>query len=97
MRWALGLDTHPTKIASMGGTYIHKDDREAPQVHAVMCKYAGRDVLMTFETRSGLTNTEAGMGAEYPFLVDRPICAHFAAGASCSSWAAILVMRRASW
>jgi hypothetical protein len=24
--------------------------------------------MMTFETRSGFTNTEAGMGAEYPFL-----------------------------
>jgi len=73
MRWALGLDTHPTKIASMGGTYIHKDDQEAPQVHAVMYEYAGRDVLLTFETRSGLTNTEAGMGAEYPFLDKRKV------------------------
>ena len=73
MRWALGLDTHPTKIAFMGGTYIHKDDQEAPQVHAVMYEYAGRDVLLTFETRSGLTNTEAGMGAEYPFLDKRKV------------------------
>jgi hypothetical protein len=73
MRWALGLDTHPTKIASMGGVYIHKDGQEAPQVHAVMYEYAGRDVLMTFETRSGLTNTEAGMGAEYPFLDKRNV------------------------
>jgi predicted dehydrogenase len=68
MRWGLGLDTHPTKIASMGGSYIHKDDQQAPQIHTVMYEYAGRDVLLTFETRSGWTNTEAGMGAEYPFL-----------------------------
>ncbi len=73
MRWALGIDTHPTKIASMGGTYIHKDDQEAPQVHAVMYEYAGRDVLMAFETRSGVTNGEAGMGIEYPFLDKRNV------------------------
>jgi predicted dehydrogenase len=73
MRWALGIDTHPTKIVSMGGTYIHKDDQEAPQVHAVMYEYAGRDVLMAFETRSGVTNAEAGMGIEYPFLDKRNV------------------------
>jgi hypothetical protein len=33
-----------------------------------MWEWPGRDVLVTFETRSGVTNTEAGMGAEYPFL-----------------------------
>jgi len=73
MRWALGIDTHPTKIASMGGTYIYRDDQEAPQVHAVMYEYAGRDVLMAFETRSGVTNAEAGMGIEYPFLDKRNV------------------------
>jgi len=73
MRWALDLNRHPTKIASMGGAYIHKDDQGAPQVHAVMYEYAGRDVLMTFETRSGLTNSEAGMGIEYPFLDKRNV------------------------
>ena len=73
MRWALGIDTHPTKIVSMGGTYIHKDDQEAPQVHAVMYEYAGRDVLMAFETRSGVINAEAGMGIEYPFLDKRNV------------------------
>ena len=73
IRWALDLDTHPTKIVSMGGAYIHKDAQEAPQVHAMIYEWAGRDVLVTFETRSGLTNTEAGMGAEYPFLDKRNV------------------------
>ena len=73
MRWALGIDTHPTKIVSLGGTYIYRDDQEAPQVHAVMYEYAGRDVLMAFETRSGVTNAEAGMGIEYPFLDKRNV------------------------
>ena len=68
IRWALDLNMHPTKVASMGGPYIRKDAEEAPQVHAVLYEWAGRDVLVTFETRSGLTNTEAGMGAEFPFL-----------------------------
>jgi predicted dehydrogenase len=73
IRWALDLNTHPTKVAAMGGQYIHKDAEQAPQVHAVMYEWAGRDVLVTFETRSGLTNTEAGMGAEYPFLDKRNV------------------------
>ncbi len=69
MRWGLGLDTHPTKVASMGGKLVYPgDERQCTQVQSVMYEYAGRDVLMTFETRSGLTNTEAGMGAEYPFI-----------------------------
>jgi predicted dehydrogenase len=73
IRWALDLNTHPTRIVSMGGAYIHKDAQEAPQVHAIMYEWAGRDLLVTFETRSGLTNTEAGMGAEYPFLDQRNV------------------------
>ena len=68
MRWALDLRAHPTKVASMGSNAIRKDAEQAPQVQTVMYEWAGRDVSFTFETRSGLTNTEAGMGAEYPFL-----------------------------
>ena len=69
MRWALDLNTHPTKIASMGGNFVFPgQDQQSPQMHSTMYEYAGRDVLLTFETRSGFTNTEAGMGAEYPFL-----------------------------
>jgi hypothetical protein len=68
MRWALRLNTHPAKIAAMGGQFIRQDAEQAPQVHTVMYEWAGRDISFTFETRSGLTNTEAGMGAEYPFL-----------------------------
>jgi hypothetical protein len=52
----------------MGGAFIRKDSEQAPQVQTVMYEWAGHDVSFTFETRSGLTNTEAGLGAEYPFL-----------------------------
>ncbi len=73
MRWALDLDTHPTKIAAMGGHYIYQDDQQAPHVHAAMFEYQGRDLLLTFETRSGFTNDEAGMGTTYPFLDKRNV------------------------
>ena len=73
IRWALDLDTHPAKIASMGGGYIYKDDQQYPQVHAVMYEWPSRDVLVTFETRSGYTNAEAGMGVEFPFLDKRNV------------------------
>lgn len=68
MRWALDLQDHPTKVSSFGGAYVHRDGQECPQVQSTMFEWAGRDVLVSFETRGGYTNTEAGMGAEYPFL-----------------------------
>jgi predicted dehydrogenase len=69
IRWACGLDRHPDRTVSMGGKYVHPDDAyEAPQVQTVMYQWAGRDLAVTFETRGGFTNTEAGMGAEFPFI-----------------------------
>jgi len=69
IRWGLGLDTHPSKIVSMGGNYVYPgDEQQGPQIQSIMYEWPGRDVFVSFETRSGLTNTEAGMGAEYPFL-----------------------------
>jgi predicted dehydrogenase len=74
MRWGLGLNEHPSKVASMGGKFVHpSDDVEAPQMQSVLFEYAGRDLMMTFETRSGLTNPEAGMGTEFPFLDGRNV------------------------
>lgn len=68
IRWALNLESHPNKVVSLGGAYVHKDQQQAPQVQSIMYEWANRDVLVSFETRGGYTNTEAGMGAEYPFL-----------------------------
>lgn len=73
MRWGLGLDTHPTKIASMGGVYIHEDDQDAPKMQTVSYEYEGRDVILTFEVRGWYTNAEAGMGTTYPFLDKRNV------------------------
>ena len=71
IRWGLDLDTHPDKVASMGGTYVDLGAQEYPQVHSAMFEWKNRNVLVTFETRSGYTNAEAGMGKEFIFLDKR--------------------------
>ncbi len=71
IRWGLGLDEHPVKIASMGGVWVDRGAQQYPQIQAVMYEWKDRDVLVTFETRSGYTNPEAGMGKEYIFLDKR--------------------------
>jgi predicted dehydrogenase len=68
IRWALDLKDYPAKAISMGGPYVHMDDQPSPQVQAMMFEWPGRNVLVTFETRGGWTNTEAGMGDQFPFL-----------------------------
>ncbi len=58
---------------SMGGRYasMGPDDQDYPHIHSTMYEWKGRDVLVTFETRGGWTNSEGGMGVEYPFLDKR--------------------------
>lgn len=73
IRWALDLDTHPSRVVSMGGRYIAKDGQQYPHVHSTMYEWTGRDLLVSFETRAGFTNSEAGMGVEYPFLDKRNV------------------------
>ena len=68
MRWGLDLDDHPTKVAAMGGVYVDKGAQQYPQVHSIMYEWKDRDLLVSFETRSGYTNAEAGMGDEFIFL-----------------------------
>ncbi|MCP5118201.1 MAG: Gfo/Idh/MocA family oxidoreductase, partial [bacterium] len=71
IRWGLDLNTHPTKVASMGGTYVDLGAQQYPQVQTIMYEWEGRDLLVTFENRSGYTNAEAGMGKEFIFLDKR--------------------------
>ena len=73
IRWALDLKDHPSKVVSMGGAYVHQDGQPTPQVQSMLFEWAGRDVMVSFETRGGFTNTEAGMGAEFPFLDQRNV------------------------
>jgi predicted dehydrogenase len=40
-RWGLGVDSHPTRIAAVGGKYIHDDDQEFPDTMTVTYDYPG--------------------------------------------------------
>ena len=62
IRWGLGLDTHPTKVQSMGGNLVHKDDEDTPSNQIFACQYDNRNLLVQFETRQWYTNSEAGHG-----------------------------------
>lgn len=68
MRWGLKLDTHATKVQSMGGALVHDEYRETPNMQTAAWEYEGRKILTQFEVRQWYTPTEAGMGAEYPFM-----------------------------
>lgn len=68
IRWGLKLDTHPTRVQSMGGNLVHDDDEDTPTHQVFACQFDSRRLLVTFETRNWYTNSEAGMGIEYPFV-----------------------------
>jgi predicted dehydrogenase len=68
IRWALGLTTHPVKIQSMGGNLVHEDDEDTPTNQMATYQYENRRLLVQVETRNWYTNSEAGMGVEYPFV-----------------------------
>jgi predicted dehydrogenase len=69
IRWGLGLETHPSRVQSMGGRLAHPDDDEdTPGNQVFACQYAGKNLLVQFETRDWYTDSEAGMGVEYPFV-----------------------------
>ncbi len=71
IRWGMQLDEHPSRIQSMGGTYVHKGDQETPGVQTATFQYKDRDILVDFAVRDGYTPTEAGMGDAYPFVDGR--------------------------
>ena len=52
----------------MGGNLVHKDDEDTPSNQTFTCRYENRNLLVQFETREWYTNSEAGMGIEYPFV-----------------------------
>lgn len=41
-RWGLGVQTHPTTIAALGGKYFFDDDQQFPDTQTVVFEYAGR-------------------------------------------------------
>jgi predicted dehydrogenase len=38
-RWGLGVETHPDKIAAMGGKYFFDDDQQFPDTQTVLFEY----------------------------------------------------------
>jgi len=66
-RWGMGLDTHPVKVQSMGGHFIHDDDQTTPNNQVASYQYADGRVIH-FETRSWHTNDEAKMRDKYGFV-----------------------------
>jgi len=60
-RWGLGVDTHPTRVAGLGGKYVHDDDQEFPDTASVVFEYpaataGGRPRQLIFELRLWSTN-----------------------------------------
>ncbi|NUQ63113.1 MAG: Gfo/Idh/MocA family oxidoreductase [Pirellulales bacterium] len=73
IRWGLELDTHPTRVQSMGGSLVHDDDEDTPGNQLFAAEFGDRRVLVQFETRNWMTNDEAGMGTKYPFVDQRNV------------------------
>jgi predicted dehydrogenase len=40
-RWGLGVETHPTKVAALGGKFMYDDDQEFPDTQQVTFEYPG--------------------------------------------------------
>jgi predicted dehydrogenase len=42
-RWGLGAESHPTRVAALGGKYFFDDDQEFPDTQYVVFEYGGGD------------------------------------------------------
>ncbi len=40
-RWGLGVDTHPSQVAAIGGKYVHDDDQQYPDTMTAAFEYPG--------------------------------------------------------
>lgn len=68
IRWGLGLDSHPTQVAAVGGKFVHDDARTSPSHFAATFQFGGPQPLVTCEHRSWYTNSEADFRDKYPFV-----------------------------
>ena len=74
LRWGIGLDVHPGKVQAIGGSFFNPASEEnVPGELAAAYLFEDRNVLITFETRDGYTNAEAGMGIRYPWCDHRNV------------------------
>ncbi len=71
-RWGLGVDTHPTKVAALGGKFHFDDDMEFPDTQQVTFEYpgdgrSGQRKLLIYEQRLWSTNYphNTDSGAEF--------------------------------
>jgi predicted dehydrogenase len=65
--WGLGVTTHPSRVAALGGKYFHDDDRQFPDTQSVVFEYpgdgkVGNKRMFFYEQRLWSTN--------YPYHVD---------------------------
>ncbi len=75
LRWGLGVSTHPSQAQALGAVNLFHpaSDEDTFTNLTFACRYEKRDLLVTFETRDGFTNEEAGMGTKYPFVDHRNV------------------------
>jgi predicted dehydrogenase len=71
-RWGLGVDTHPTKVAAIGGKFLLDDDQQFPDTQQVAFEYPGdgrpgNRRLLVYEQRLWSTNypRHCDSGAEF--------------------------------
>ena len=71
-RWALGVDTHPSKVSALGGKFFFDDDMEFPDTQQVTFEYPGggrpgERKLLIYEQRLWSTNypRNCDSGAEF--------------------------------
>ncbi|MCA9092785.1 MAG: Gfo/Idh/MocA family oxidoreductase [Planctomycetaceae bacterium] len=55
-RWGLGVETHPSSVAAVGGKYFHDDDQQFPDTMTAAFEYPGDGAVghrrqLTFEMR----------------------------------------------
>lgn len=69
-RWGLGVETHPSRIAAIGGKYFFDDDQQFPDTQQVVFEYPGSGKvgdkrMLIWEMRIWSTN--------YPYNVDNGV------------------------
>ena len=66
-RWGLGVDTHPNKVAAIGGKFQFDDDQEFPDTQQVTFEYSGDGAV---GHRRMLVYEQRLWSSTYPYNVD---------------------------